>query len=328
MSLRTASLGLASALILASVAFAADEPGELWEITNAMEMSGMSMPARTNQICQATNPANRQVPGANDSEECKLIDSKVVGSTTRWTATCGTGEITYDGNKSFHGVMNVNHEGQQMTMRMSGRNLGTACDAGAVRKQAEAAVAQGAAMMDQSCKAAVDGMSTYTLNPASGMQCDPKYTKQFCERLRTEAGYDKFAQQVDFNAAPGSPMSPSTAASLCGLSVTGANSIDSVRAGLCNSALASESLNFLGRNCAPEAKPLAMRECAGRGFTTPVADKYKDFCTAYARHGLLAGAPPSGDDAAANPAAAAQPENKTDSAIKAGKKALKGLIGF
>lgn len=327
MSPRTASLGLASALIFTAAAFA-NEPGELWEITNSMEMTGMSMPARTTQVCQPINPANRQVPGAGDSEDCKLIDHKVVGSTTKWTATCGTGEITYDSNKSFRGVMNMNHDGQQMTMKMSGRNLGTACDADAVRKQMNAAAAQSAAMMDQTCQSAVEGMQTYILNPQSGMQCDPKHTKQFCERLRTEAGYDKFAEQVDFNAAPGSPMSPSAGASLCGLAVTGANSLESVRAGLCNSALASGSLNFLGRNCAPEGKELAMRECAGRGFTTPVADKYKDFCTAYARHGLLAGAPPSGDDAAANPAAPAQPENKTDSAIKAGKKALKGLIGF
>lgn len=327
MSTRTARLGLACTLILTAAAFA-NEPGEMWEITNSMEMSGMSMPARTNQVCQAINPANRQVPGANDAEDCKLIDHKVVGSTTKWTASCGTGEITYDGNKSFHGVMNVNHDGERMTMKMSGRNLGTACDADAVRKQANAAMAQGAAMLDQTCKSAVDSMAAYTLDPQSGMQCDPKYTKQFCERLRTEAGYDKFAQQVDFNSAANTPMSPSHAASLCGLAVTGANSIDSVRAGLCSSALASESLNFLGRNCAPEGKALAMRECAGRGFTTPVADKYKDFCTAYARHGLLAGAPPSGDDAAANPAAPAQPETKTDTAIKAGKKALKGLIGF
>lgn len=328
MSPRTASLGLVSALTFALAALA-NEPGQMWEITNAMEMAGTSMPARTNQVCQAINPENRQVPGANDAEDCKLIDSKVVGSTTKWTATCGTGEITYDGNRSFQGVMNLNHEGQQMTMRMSGRNLGTACDAGAVKKQVAAAMAQSAAMMEQSCKQAVEAMWAYQLTPASGMQCDPKYTQQFCGNLRTEAGYDKFAQQTDFNAAPNTPMSPTHAASLCGLAVTGnANSFDSIRSGLCNSALANESLNFLGRNCAPEAKPLAMRECAGRGFTTPVAPKYQEFCTAYARHGLLAGAPPSGDDAAANPAAPAQPENKTDSAIKAGKKALKGLIGF
>jgi hypothetical protein len=81
----------------------------------------------------------------------------------------------------------------------------------------------------------------------------------------------------------------------------------------------NESLVFLARQCPVQAQPIAQRECAGRGYTTPPAAKYRDFCSNYAGK-LLA----RGSD---EPASTTDPSAKKESALDKSKSALKGLFG-
>ncbi len=309
---------------LASLPALAQEPGELWEVTSEMQASGMSMPANTQQVCSPKNAAEE--PPVPESDDCDMYDVQRSGNTMSWKMRCkgnppttGSGEMTYSGKDSYRGEMRMQVGGDAMRMKLSGRRLGKACDAGKVKRQIAAAQAQSAQYTEQACKAGVDGMTAYTFTGASGMQCDAKYKNQYCAALRTEAGYDKVADMgaSSAQAPPQLRADLGAAAALCGMPSTGAGSLEAVRSGLCRNALASESLVFLGRNCRDEGRDLAIRECAGRNYTSPVAPKYVDFCNAYARHNALP----------ETAGAAAEPANPKDSAIKAGKKALRGLVG-
>lgn len=329
--LTACALGLALATASLAVRAQATEPGELWEITTEMQMAGMSMPANKQQVCSPKNKPEAQGIPDNKDSQCETYDMKTSGSTTSWKMRCpgppptsGNAEITYQGKDAYRGQMAMKTGSDEMTMKMAGRRLGTACDAGAVKKQVAAIQAQSAKAMDDQCKGAVESMSPYFFSASSPYKCDPKYKAQFCARVKTEDGYDKIAPTLDPKVAQsmgGMALDATQLGALCGLSV------ETTRVELCNKALASESLVFVGRNCPTEGKDLAVRECAGRGYTTPVAKKYVEFCSAYARHGLLAGQAPAGD-AAAEAAKPQTPASKAGDAIDAGKKKLRSIIGF
>jgi hypothetical protein len=166
--------------------------------------------------------------------------------------------------------------------------------------------------------------------------CTARQT-EYCKRYQTEAGFIK--AKADRNAAQ-----------MCGVSV------DAVKASLCPGAAQRESLEFLGRYCPVEAKPLALQHCAGRDFTALRAsrgagDKYSAFCYAYlsnsqletadtessprraarAKAGEVPAAKPA-DTAAAKPAEApksnpANPADAVSEGVTQGINKLRGLFG-
>ena len=83
---------------------------------------------------------------------------------------------------------------------------------------------------------------------------------------------------------------------------------------LCADANQREDLDFLGAKCPALAAPIAQRECAGRDYTTPPAQKYQSFCNSYARD-MMQG----GGDSGVVP--------KAQDVLKEGAKRLKGLFG-
>jgi len=108
-----------------------------WEVKMEMEMPGMpmKMPPMASIQCitkeQAEDP-QRTVPqaGRGAPNNCKVSDYKVVGNKATWSMKCegpegmsGTGEITY-GENTYEGVMKMDHQGQAMTMKYSGKRLG------------------------------------------------------------------------------------------------------------------------------------------------------------------------------------------------------------
>lgn len=90
----------------------------------------MAMPAVTNTQCLTTKD---HVPWkTQQSDECKLSDSKTKGNTVYWTVKCDspnnasttTGEITYNGD-TFAGVMNIETAGAPpMTSSIKGKRVG------------------------------------------------------------------------------------------------------------------------------------------------------------------------------------------------------------
>jgi hypothetical protein len=274
---------LASALLLTctglTLAVAADAPrGEKWKITTTMQMSGMSMPGQSTEICK--QPGEDQVP-VKTEKNCEIYDVKRTGNTQTFKMRCtgkdameGSAEFTYLGKDSYKGKMQVNAQGAQMTMAYEGQKLG-ACDGGEMnlkgKEMAATALKQSAEiekMQAESChKTAADGGPPETMK----LTCkDPKDKQTYCAAVQT---HEKF-RQLSRIEKQGNARSLTDAAEFCGFAV------EKTRTQLCQSA--GENFDFLANECPTEAAALAKAQCAGRKYTA-ISDKYRGFCSSYTR---------------------------------------------
>jgi hypothetical protein len=132
----TLSIALSVASLLSVPAFAEDKvPGEKWKVAVTMEMSGMSMPSNTMEVCAPVGKAAEAVSRPVGASQCVVSDQKKVGNTTSAKISCtgktpmeGDFEQTVDGNK-MHGVTHMKAAGMAMTMKYESEKLGTACEA-------------------------------------------------------------------------------------------------------------------------------------------------------------------------------------------------------
>lgn len=306
-------------LVLAFLAspVGAQEPGNLWEVTTSMEGGGMKMPAQTQQVCAPVTAEGPEAMSGGDNR-CQMTDIQRSPGRFSYKVQCpdgsGTGEMTYQGKDSYTQVMTMTMDGETMKMSTQGRRIGS-CDASKVKKQIAGIQAQAAAGMAQACGSIVEQMLPGQL---ASLECDPEYKKQLCDRFGTTDGYGAVAARQPM----GEPMLDSgtlpEVAKYCGVQA------EQVRERLCNDANAAGDLDFIGAQCPALAQPIAQRECAGRGFTTPPAEKYRDFCSNYAREMMDGGA-----GAAAESGTPASPAAKpsADDVLKEGAKRLKGLFG-
>jgi hypothetical protein len=227
-----------------------------------------------------------------------------------------------------------------MEMNSTGRKVGS-CDArqarakqdqqvAAMQQQAAAATAAGQAQVakmesDQvrDCTVALEGMNArgfglYAQCTTQKAACDamaqsaPKAAKtctansaEYCKRYRTMEGFLK---------AKGDEIG----ARMCGVSR------EQVAASHCPRAQKTENLEYLGRYCLAEAKPIAEQHCVGRSYTSQARDKYSDFCSAY-----LAQASIEQPRAAPAPAPAQEKDakSKVSDGVTQGINKLKGLFG-
>lgn len=309
---------LAALVLVFLASFAgAQEPGNLWEVTTSMEGGGMKMPGQTQQVCAPVNADGPEAMAPEDNR-CQMTDVRRSPGKFSYKVQCpdgsGTGEMTYQGNDSWTQVMTMTMDGTTMKMASQGRRIGS-CDASKVKKQIAAIQSQAAAGMAQACGSVVDQMLPSQL---ASLECDPKYKKQLCDRFGTRDGYRAVAARQPM----GEPMLDSgtlpEVAKYCGVQA------EPLLERLCNDANNADDLDFIGAQCPALAQPIAQRECAGRGFTTPPAEKYRDFCSNYAREMMDGGA-----SATAEPGTPASPAAKpsADDVLKEGTKRLKGLFG-
>ena len=118
--------------------FAADtpqvKPGK-WEWTMQMEIPGMPMkmpPIKANHCIKAEDMKSAVPLDPKQQKDCKISDPEISGNTIRWSMDCpkqkmtGTGEITY-AEDSMTGAMKMKTNGQDMTVKYSGKYLG-ACE--------------------------------------------------------------------------------------------------------------------------------------------------------------------------------------------------------
>ena len=102
-----------------------------WKLTITIDVPGMpmEMPPVTHMQCLTLQD---HVPWkTQQSDACKLSDSKTKGNTVYWTVTCSApnasttkGEVTYSGN-TFEGVMNIEAAGAPpMTSNIKGKRVG------------------------------------------------------------------------------------------------------------------------------------------------------------------------------------------------------------
>jgi hypothetical protein len=299
-------------LALAGLPFAASHaaPGDLWEISTEMQGGGMSLPGMTQKVCTAKGAEGPEAMTGGDNR-CQMTDIQRSPGRFSYKVSCpegsGTGEMVYNGRESFQSTMTMTTDGQTMTMKTKGRRLGD-CDTAAQERQMAAIQAQSAAALEQTCASAVEQMNPMMLDPKMGMNCDPKFRQQLCARLETRAGYDLVASRQGVQVPAGMTVGNlNEVAGFCGAD-TGA-----IQARLCTEASGAEDFGFIGRYCPAIAQEIAKRECAGRNFTTPPAEKYRDFCYTYAREMMQGEGKPG----------VPSPQDL----LKKGSQRLKGILG-
>ncbi len=108
----------------------------MWEISMKTEMPGMPAAMPPVKFTQCLTKKDLVPQRKEKNENCKLLNTKIDGSTVTWAVQCqtkdgtidGTGKITYTGG-GFDGVtkmvMNTKDHGKmEMTSNMSGRRIG------------------------------------------------------------------------------------------------------------------------------------------------------------------------------------------------------------
>jgi len=118
------------------VALADDSTGEMWQISTSMQMAGMSMPARTMQVCVPKGKAQEALskprgPGMGDS--CSIQDVTQDASHYAAKFMCtgkqtvqGTVETLFGGDHAKT-TMTMQMNGQTMTINNDSQKLGTPC---------------------------------------------------------------------------------------------------------------------------------------------------------------------------------------------------------
>jgi len=289
----------------------AAEPGHLWQVETSMEMPGMNMPGRTSQVCAPAGAEGPEAMSGGDSE-CTMSNVRRSPGRFSFDVACpqgsGTGEMVYEGSDKYTSTMTMTTEGRTMKMVTRAQRMGD-CDASQVKRQVAAVEAQSDAAMGQMCASLVETMMPGNLET---YRCGPQYKDQLCRKLSTKAGFAAVApRQATGQAALDSGTLPEVAR-FCGADA------EAIRGRLCGEAARSEDLEFIGSSCPAQSQAIAQRECAGRSFSSPPAERYQAFCGTYARATMQA--PPAGD---APPAT-----NPTGDAVQEGARRLRGMLGF
>jgi hypothetical protein len=338
---------LATLLLALPLVAAAQDTGELWEISSQMNIPGMpaGMGAQTQRVCQGDDPA-RRAASDKDQKDCKVTDKKQTATRLQVTMACKQGTMTIDqqynaARTEFKGSMKMTSKEGDITVTTTGRKVG-ACNvqqaakerdekSAAMKKQVDAAMAQGAAATKQyadsqikQCATAAEtmnwaGFGVYSqcykktdakckesmgtsdqMSPEIAKSCNARIA-DYCKRYQTQEGFLK--AKADENAAQ-----------MCGVTTA------SVKAAQCPKA-AQGSLVFLGAYCPVEAKPVAQEHCTQRDYTSRMGGKYARFCDSYFAANSLA-------------KPGAQPQSATEKAtdtvkqgVSKGMDKLKGLFG-
>ncbi len=319
------------------------EPGVWWENTVGMTMSGYSAPPRTTKVCVPKRQDRWTPPEDQGQQDCKMEELKRSGKKTSWTMVCSggirsQGDITWSGD-SYAGTQTMTTPMGEARMTMTGRKIGGDCDANETRRQVAAqqqevearTAAAAQAEETKECDRALREMDSVRI--AEFVACRQKQAA-FCARYESWEGFSSVEPRSTQEAA---------AERLCGKSAA------AVLAKLCRDAASQHGKPpavtvkkvskqggrgdedpdaFLARRCPAEARPIAMRECAGRSYTG-MEERTRAFCTAFVSARLDAGESVAEFQPARTPAAAPKSEEATPKteAVEQGKKVIKGLFG-
>jgi len=298
----------ATALLALPLVAAAQNTGELWEITSQMNIPGMpaGMGGQTQRVCQGDDP-ERRAKSDKEQKDCKVTDKKQTATRLQVTMTCKQGTMTIDqqynaARTEFKGTMKMTSKDGDMTVTTTGRKVGP-CNvqqaakereekSAAMKKQVDVAMAQGAAAKKQyadsqikQCATALDNMN-YTgfyiygqcykktdakckSEMSTSDQMSPEIAKSCNSRVAEFC--KRYQTQEGFLKAK----ADENAAQMCGVTTA------SVKAAQCPKAAQGGSLAFLGAYCPVEAKPIAQEHCVGRDYTSKLGGKYARFCEAY-----------------------------------------------
>jgi hypothetical protein len=312
-------IAIAAAFLLAAPTDLPPKPGETWESSVEISMTGahvMTMPAQTEVFCKPLENWN-EPPGIPTDGNCTMYDLKTSPAGMSWAMECktpvmkGTGELQFDGPKAYSGRMSMTMAEGTMTMKMAGKRLGERCDANEQARKVNTmqrdAEVQGANVMAQTCTQNAKAGFYQAFVGEHAFCKGPENKAMFCSSIETEEGFSG----ISFKAGD-TTRGIGEASTFCG---TGP---DALRKKVCDRAVAGDNLKFVARQCPVLAQEIAQRECAGRKYTSMIGTEYAEFCATYAQEMM------AGNDPAQDPEQ--QPAAK-DGAKEKGKKLLKGLFG-
>jgi Protein of unknown function (DUF3617) len=322
-----AATRLASALagLAAAALVHAQGADELWNISTRMEMDGMQMPGRSQQVCMKKGETQPQNLGQQDPN-CKVTDQRRSGNKFTWKVVCtgdepmsGSGEMTRN-RDSLEGRMQLKGKEGEMKILYSGRLSGT-CNAATYRDpQVAAAQAQIATMQAQSnaqiaeaCRKSIERFETGAFEIAQSPCLARKdeycaHVKKTGQSMGSAAGYRQALQREGLRNGGWEQ-----AARLCAVQTA------PILAAACKDGQARRDWPFVAEHCPAEAQTIAASQCAGRDYTVAMSSEYKAICSKYASNMTRS------SGAAAKPQQPAQP-SATD-AVKEGVQGLRKLFG-
>ena len=265
---------------LISGACAAAGPDEQWEITTQMQMQGMSMPGTTQRVCQPADSAYDPSRGDAD-KNCSMTDVRIDGNRTSWKMRC-SGEQAMEGEgemlrtaDAMKGTIKVQSDDMEMTMKLSGRRIGS-CSATAEKKKTEAMIAGIQAQADASAK---EVCQAFVENYAQNGGMDSTVPDEFsargsCVDAKPQLCTQARARAASFDGYPAYAQGKGWVLSACGIG------LEANRKQLCTQALAARQFGFLKRSCPAEATAARAQHCQGfgRGYTSDSAHPYAALC--------------------------------------------------
>ena len=177
------------------------------------------------------------------------------------------------------------------------------------------------------CKSGVENLMSQALRADSPYHCAASIKAEFCKRLQTPEGYALVANRAPTPIAGMGSGDLKEGAEFCGVRH------EEISARICQRAESDEALDVLANGCVARGygRTVVLRECAGRNFSSPPADKYRQFCSAVAMADpSVAGGTRQRKPATAvsSDAAPVSPQVQAQAqAIERGKQLLKGLFG-
>jgi hypothetical protein len=361
-------LTVAATTLLPGLALAQKKvPGEKWKTTVSMQSAGMSMPARTTEICAPVGKAEESMARPDNNSNCSVYDTQRAGNKFSAKIRCtgetpmeGSMEMVTEGN-TMRGTTNMKMSGMDMTMKYESTRLGTSCEAVDYSDYKPPVVAAPQAI--DSCKMMSDQLASGKMELSQAVniyvgpdsQCGKHASmKNYCSAVQTPNGFGSLSRQerdmakmnVEDKTSPFAiPLTSSLRA--CGLGTDKA-AVDSLRKRLLVVAETNGDWDFLvlegDDSTFAMLTATAKKECSGRSYTNASSGKYSGLCSRYAA-GLIrgdraavmqaagrnedsGGASSPGAPGSAAPAEAAPPASNSDKAKDALDKGKKALRGL
>jgi hypothetical protein len=269
------------ALVLAGLSpWAQAAPGEYWEITNKVQMQGMSMPGMTSKVCIPKGAEGD--PRNSADKDCQMTDMKSSGNKSSWKMRCdkngevmtGSGEMTATADRTEGTISFSSAKTGNMTMSFVNKRVGGACDSDELKKKYEAQAAANNKEMLKMCEGANttrDWLGKAPMIVGKDAICAGK-KDQFCDLMKRDAGRDV---DLYFNLKQPEPAISKS----CGISMDAAKksickSVDANNADFTKQMRGNTRLQYtqsLRSECPAEMKLYAelsrKRFCEGRGFT-------------------------------------------------------------
>ncbi len=223
-------------------------------------------------------------------KNCEVYDIKRTGNTQTFKMRCtgkdameGAGEFTYVGKDHYTGKMQVKTGGETMTMSYEGQKLGS-CDGGEMNLKAKDDAGRSArssrprptGFRSRRCHemaaqgTSPDMMKSVLQGPGRIARCSARPSRTH-DKLATQAKIEKTSNGINQAAERDS-------AAMCGFDVK-----TRAHPALRDRRSATSKIDFIAAQCPAEADQLAAGPVRRPQVTRRSADKYRSFCSQYAR---------------------------------------------